>query len=775
LLEVRCFDKLRAKVLSKMLGRPRIEEGWFTLALVWAMVLIAAAAILNAELIDGLEVLPLISTVAVIAGLLLAKSRFSSRTAHLLAIIYGVFLVTFLMGRSLPGDLPWNDRVGDLIYRQLAWLNKAITQRSSRDGLIFVIHTSAVFWLLGYTAAWYTFRKPRIWRVVLPSGLVLLSVIYYYYGPKPLAGFLALYALVGLVYIARTHLVARERLWRSSSVRYEKGIRSSFLQASFLAALVALGLAWGLPTAEASTTVSNAFGETGIGESWRGFQDNWTRLFSSLRTYGTGTSDNYRETLSLGGPRSVGNTLIMDVYVPKRLPFVYWQAVAYDTYQDGTWSIADNSRVLHLPDEGKLGVPYAALREEVNQTFINFVPNSGTIYAAPEIVGSDRQIYVDHSSNSDGDFIVHSVQSRFIMRQGDQYEVTSRYSYADATSLRQASRNYPDWIEERYLQVPESITPETIALAETLTAGLENPFDKAIAIRDYLRSNIAYNDQIQAAPEDVEPIHYILFDRPEAYCNYYASAMIMMLRSQGVPARFVAGYAQGEWNEETRSYRVRASNAHAWADVYFPGYGWIQFEPTAALPVGERPESGGNPGDAFGNIAADNEGLGPDGFGPGDNLSDNERLADLLAEQNDLSQAEALGSGGLKLWQVSGAIVLLGVAVVASAIGARFNQRVESSVERSYGRLGNWANWLGVLILPAHTPYERADILASVVPEGKVPLRNITRQFVRQRFSPQRSSDDDFDPRAEWKVLRPLILRRMVAHQLERLRSRKED
>ena len=756
-----------------MLGRPRIEEGWFTLALVWGLVIIAAAAILNAELIDGLEVLPLISTAAVLTGLLLAKSRFSSRTAHLLALIYGIFLVTFLMGRSLSDDLTWNERVADLVGRQLIWLNKAITQRSSRDGLIFVIHTSAVFWLLGYTAAWYTFRKPRIWRVVLPSGLVLLSVIYYYYGPKPLAAFLALYALVGLIYIARTHLVAREKLWRSSSVRYEKGIRFSFLQASFLAALVALGLAWGLPTAEASTAVSSAFGETGIGESWRGFQDNWTRLFSSLRSYGTGTSDTYRDTLSLGGPRSVGNTLIMDVHVPKRLPYVYWQAVVYDTYQDGTWSFKDNNRFLHLPDEGKLSVPFASMREEVDQVFVNYVPNSGTIYGAPEIVASDRQIYVDHSTNSDGDSIVHSVQSRFIMGQGERYRVTSRYSYADATSLREAKQEYPDWVAERYLQVPGSVTPETIELAEQLTAGLDNPFDKAIVIRDYLRNNIGYNDQIQAPPEGVEPIHYILFDLRQAYCNYYASSMIMMLRSQGVPARFVAGYAQGDWNEESRSYRVRASNAHAWAEVYFPGYGWIQFEPTAALPVGERPESSGNPGDAFGDISAA-DGLAPDGLGPGDELSDNERLADLLDERSNLQDVGS-GNGGLKLWQVTGAVAMLGLAVVATVVGGKFNQRVESNVERSYGRLGSWAHWLGVLILPAHTPYERADLLSSVVPEGKVPLRNLTREFVRQRFSPRRSADSDFDPRAEWKVLRPLMIRQMISHQLERLRSRKED
>jgi hypothetical protein len=178
--------------------------------------------------------------------------------------MYGLALLTYLLGSGLPESMTWQERVFDLFGRQFVWVSKALSQGSSRDGLIFVIHTSAVFWLLGYTAAWYTFREPRLWRVVLPSGLVLMSVVYYYYGPKPLAAYLALYVLVALVYVARTHLVAQERIWRSAAVRYEKDIRFSFLQASFIVALISLGVAWTLPTAQANTTVNDALGETGF-------------------------------------------------------------------------------------------------------------------------------------------------------------------------------------------------------------------------------------------------------------------------------------------------------------------------------------------------------------------------------------------------------------------------------------------------------------------------------------------------------------------------------
>jgi transglutaminase-like putative cysteine protease len=757
-----------------MLSRIKIEEGWFTLLLVWGLVSIAAAAIINADLIPGLEYLPVVATAGVFTGLILAKSKFSGQTAFILSLFYGIFLITVLIGRDLPGDLTWRMRVGDLIGRQLVWVGKAISQGSSRDGLIFVIHTSFVFWLLGTSAAWFTFRGARVWRVVLPSGLVLLSTVYYYYGPKPLVAYLALYTLVALVFIARSHLVTQEKQWHSGLVRYEKGIRLKFLQASIIAALLTLGIAWILPAAPASAAVGNVLGESGVQKTWEGFQANWTRLFSSLRSYGSGTSDLYRGTLALGGPRSVGDSLIMDVVVDDQLPYVYWQAVAYDTYFDGSWSIAESEQNLHLPDEGPLDVPEYALREEVAQTFINYIPNAGTIYSAPEINGSSRQIFVNQSIDGAGKANVYMVQSRFVMRQGDRYESTSNYSYADATSLRGASQVYPQWINEKYLQMPDSITPETVNLAAELTEGMENPFDKAVVIRDYLRENITYNDQIDAPPEIAEPIHYILFDLQEAYCNYYASAMIMMLRSQGIPSRFVSGYAQGEWVDEARTYRVRSLDSHSWVEVFFPGYGWIQFEPTAALPIGERPETGGNPGDPFGDEALlgleDNQPF--DERNLGEESDDFDRLADLLAGEEEEELAAAAAASRTKTIRIVVAVVLVLLALTVTILAARMNSRVEASVEKSYGRLANWGRWLGVIVRPAHTPYERANMLAAAVPEGKEPLRSMTHQYVRQRFSPDRAVETEYSPQSDWSTLRPLMLKQVLSHQLDRIRGR---
>lgn len=748
----------------------RLREGLPSLFLVWAMLLVSTTAVLQADLIDGMYILPLAATLALGSGWLLAKSVFSDRTAHLFALAYGLFFVFFLVGTTLPYEGPWRERILDLVGRQFEWLQKAISGGTSRDGIIFVIQTTTVFWILGYLAGWYTFRRAHVWRVIIPMGIVLLSVVYYYNGPRPLIIYLAIYTLLALIFVAITHLTAEQTEWRRAAVRYDRAIQFDFIRAGLIAALLALLLAWSLPGLKANTSISEVV--SGAGGPWRTFQDTWTRLFSSLRSYGAGTSDPYQDTLVLGGPRTVGDTLVMDVQVAKELPYgVYWQAIAYDTYVDGGWRAAESEvdELIHYPDDGPLNVPFSMSRTVITQTVTNYLPNSSFLYAAPEVINSDRQMMVDATYDPNGQTLVTALRSRFILRQGDQYQVSSRVSLADATALREDSTAYPQWVSDRYLQLPETITPETLALAEELTAGRSNPYDKSIAIRDYLRANIEYNDQIAAAPEGVDPVHHVLFDVQEAYCTYYASAMAVMLRSQGVPARLISGYALGDYDEPSQSYRVRAVNAHTWVEVYFPTYGWIHFEPTASIPVAERPTSGAGDLSSVVDEAAAGE---PESLLPPEDLVDGTLRDGLLDPSLDPGSGQG-NSGGITWWQIAIGVVLLAVAGAAVISGINYNQRIEGDVDRSYSRLGDWARWLGIPWRTTQTPYEQADTLVAIVPEGQKPVRNLTRQYVLQRFSPTKEGEIDFDPHQEWKVLRPLLLKQSITIFINQSRKQK--
>ncbi len=747
-------------------SRLRLKEGWSTLFILWAMLLVASTAIAQTDLIEGLHVVSVAATAGMFTGLALAKSEFKGRTAFFYALIFGLFTVAYLIGTILPGELPWRERVLEIGVRQGEWLQKAVEGGTSRDGLIFVIQTTAVYWILGYTAAWYTFRLPRLWRVVLPTGLVLLSVVYYYSGPRPLPLYLAAYVVLALLFTVRTNYNEQEQHWRAALVRYNKGSWLGFLRAGLLASLLAILLSWSLPAMSASNSVGDAL--SGTQGPWREFQDNWTRLFSSLRTYGVATVDPYQDSLVLGGPRTVGSTLIMDVVVPEQLRSVYWQAVVYDTYEDGGWQIAEDleSR-LHYPDDGPLPIPQTQAREVVSYDVYNYIPNSSFIYSAPEVIASDKQMFIDSTLDAQEQELITSTRSRYVLRQGDVYNVTSRVSTADAESLRRATLAYPPWVRERYLQVPESVTEETKELAAQLTAPHDNPFDKTLAVRDYLRSNITYNDQIDAPPESAEPIHYTLFETQEGYCNYYASAMAIMLRSQGVPSRVVSGYAQGEFDEASTSYRVRASNAHTWVEVYFPRYGWIQFEPTVSIPTVDRPESAGG-GDAFASPVLPVDPDIPEPFDPRDLLED-ELRNDLGAEPDT---AAASFWSDFPVWQTALAMIILLAAAAVTFVAYEMNKRAESNVDSSYHRLGFWATLLGIFYGPSETPYERAEKMTAVVPEGRSPIRNLTHEYVRKQFSGDYADDGEFNPRKEWRKLRPMLIKQSVTTRIRKWQNR---
>ena len=121
----------------------------------------------------------------------------------------------------------------------------------------------------------------------------------------------------------------------------------------------------------------------------------------------------------------------------------------------------------------------------------------------------------------------------------------------------------------------------------------------------------------------------------------------------------------------------------------------------------------------------------------------------------------------------SAAATRLAVAGVVLFAANRYNQNIEGSVERSYGRLESWARWLGIGFRPVNTPYERADLLSAVVPQGKAPIRNLTQYYVVNTFSSNRNNGQ-IDPRQEWRTLRPLLLRESVRRRLRRNRNKKE-
>jgi len=292
--------------------------------------------------------------------------------------------------------------------------------------------------------------------------------------------------------------------------------------------------------------------------------------------------------------------------------------------------------------------------------------------------------------------------------------------------LQTAGEEYPVWVTERYLQLPDTITQRTRQLARDLAEPYDNPYDKAAAVERYLRAEISYNERIPAPPPDVEKVDHILFTAKEGYCDYYASSMIVMLRSVGIPARMAAGYARGTFDSELNAFHVINADAHSWVEVYFPRYGWIEFEPTAAQPVIMR------------STEQANNAPFPAGSQPNDGLPDGSDLPE--RPENIPIDDETFAAGSVPRSMVGGGAIGVGAAILVGLLlfgwwGYRQIKEPADDANALYRQMVRWAGWMGIARLPWQTPYEHAAVLQHNLPGYEREIETITAEYVRDTYS----------------------------------------
>ncbi|ERH11540.1 MAG: transglutaminase-like enzyme, putative cysteine protease, partial [halophilic archaeon J07HB67] len=201
---------------------------------------------------------------------------------------------------------------------------------------------------------------------------------------------------------------------------------------------------------------------------------------------------------------------------------------------------------------------------------------------------------------------------------GTRYDGVSYTPAREPAVLRAAGRSYPDTVRERYLGVPDgSDTERVAAFTDDLTSDAETPYAIAVAVERWLEANREYSLAATHDPADGTVAAQFLFEMSTGYCEYFAATMTVMLRTQGVPARYVVGYSTGQ-QTAPGEYTVRAMNAHAWVEVYFPDVGWVRFDPTpgrSRLATEQRAFTDGTGGSAA-NYAPTETGSPGETFSP---------------------------------------------------------------------------------------------------------------------------------------------------------------
>ena len=256
------------------------------------------------------------------------------------------------------------------------------------DNFMFLLSMMAIFWLLGYLAAWYTFRAVRVLRVALLPGLVILGNLYYYGGRMQLSIFLYLYLACVLLYLARIHYMLREREWRQARIGYDSDVRGSFVRGGSIVALCAIATAWAVPEFAPLPQFDELWRK--VSRPIRSIEDAFTRVFSALEGEGPPLTNPFGRTLGFAGPRTLGDTVLMDVYVdtsPDNAHALarYWRAGVYDVYTLNGWLSSAADSYVYQPDADPLAVPYAN-RSNVRQTITFYFPRTSLLVSAAQPV-----------------------------------------------------------------------------------------------------------------------------------------------------------------------------------------------------------------------------------------------------------------------------------------------------------------------------------------------------------------------------------------------------
>jgi len=262
-------------------------------------------------------------------------------------------------------------------------------------------------------------------------------------------------------------------------------------------------------------------------------------------------------------------------------PNHYWRSLSYDLYTGHGWA---TSRTETLSYEGGelIRSPDLPAHRLLTQEVEVVDEKKRLLYAAGSLVTVEQPFKVAWRQGPGRDIFGVTAES-------NTYRVHTLVSTATVEALRAAGTAYPDWVLDRYLQLPDDVPNRVLQLARRLTATELTPYDRAQAIELYLRNTYSYTLNIPSPPSDHDIVDYFLFGLKKGYCDYYATSMVVLARAAGIPARLAVGYITGTYDAINAQYIVTEAEAHAWVEVYFPGYGWIKFEPTSGRPSLWRP------------------------------------------------------------------------------------------------------------------------------------------------------------------------------------------
>lgn len=735
----------------------RLAWDWLAAAWLLACIFLASGRLVATNATENLFAVQWLAAVACAFGLMLGISRFRGWLVAPFAAVYASFFVPFQLGIIFFPGMEWPERMNNLGGRLAFALQQFASGQNVTDPLLFLACMAILFWLLGSHAGYTLNRHGAAWEATIPMGIVALVVQTYDGAVTWRAWLLAGYVLSALMLVARVRLLRQKQAWEHTRVAVPAEINSALSGAVLGASLLVVLLAWATPALASSLDSVESFWST-LTSPWRAFQEQLGRALYPLQGTPVSLSSYYGQRLALGtgAPQSPTTLFTVRVLEQESVPLrYYWRDRVYDVYENGRWESS-------LTQEKDYDPQTVGLTETTpSQTVARFAFSASheiqLLHLAAQPIELTRPATLLFAENTDGSIDAGGLFAVDALSPGESYETTAALPPVYSTYLRAAGTDYPEWVTDRYLQLPADLSERTRGLASTLAEGEGNPYDIAVAITDYLRLNIEYAGELPDPPANQERIDWMLFEQEQAFCNYYATAEVLMLRSLGIPARLAVGYSQGEreFANGEMQFRVRQRDAHAWPEVFFPGIGWVEFEPTANQDALIRPEL------ALSDEPAQEEqqrGLRQEriGLAPSEDAPDAQPVAGVTIQP----RATTNWLGYLMLF---GGVALLGAALFWQrryGFAIPFPQFMERGFERLQiplpSQLRRWKQYnelsaleqayvqvnialrrLDVALEAGRTPRQRAALLATKLPELKEKLQQLGEDYERRKYSRQ--------------------------------------
>jgi len=523
---------------------------------------------------------------AVLTSLLLFRSRLSTRKTYLIMVVLGLGVTVWQAVNLMPSS--------DTESALHNWWAAISGIRPSEGTTYFAMFLSMVIWIIGFISTWYVLRKQNVWIAV---GLGTLAVLVNLSNlPREDYLFLPLYLLTALLLIGQVNL-ARQGIWfgQRSNKFPGRGV-VNLASAVLCISVLTVTTAWFLPQPSVDQLGLASFGGSLNEDSARG---QWFNIFADVRSKWTQISSNSQQTMSFNDPLSTSERVQFVVSTDRP---AYWRVRRYDTYHPWGWTTSEIS-------DRKVGISEEVFErdtiepgEQLTYTVEN-KSKTDIVLVTGELLSSDIPVIIQTISNEETDSSLTTVSSAVsdeangnrpaledviavitprMMRPYQRYEAVVSIRSFTPDELLVTGNNYPDAIMERYLQIPFDLPYRVRQLTLEITRESESPYEKVIAIKEYL-NKLDYNLEAEVPPKETDAVDHFLFVTREGVCTSFASAMAVMLRTIDIPTRLNTGYLEGDYDEETGSYSLRVKDYHARTEVYFSELGWVEF---SATPVG---------------------------------------------------------------------------------------------------------------------------------------------------------------------------------------------